>query len=46
MRVEFENIIDTRRKKVKRIGNSSHVTLPKNWRNKEVIVLLLGDKDE
>ncbi len=46
MKVEFENIIDTRRKKVKRIGNSSHVTLPKQWLGKEVVVLLFGDKDE
>ena len=43
MEIKFNNVIDTRKKIVKRIGNSSHVTLPKDWRNKEVIVLLLGD---
>lgn len=43
--LKFNNIKDTRTKVVKRMGNSAHIYLPKEWEGKEVIVLLIGDDD-
>lgn len=40
----FRNIKDTRNSVVKKMGNSAHIYLPKQWLGKEVIVLLPGDE--
>lgn len=45
-KAEFNNVEDTRRMIVKSMGNSAHVYLPRDWKGKDVIVLLLGDEDD
>ena len=42
----IENIKEVRNVTVKPTGTSAHVYLPKQWSNKEVMVILLGDDDE
>lgn len=31
---------------VKSMGNSAHVYLPRDWKGREVVILLIGDEDE
>lgn len=45
-KAEFNNIEDTCRITVKSMGNSAHVYLPRDWKGRDVMVLLLGDEDE
>lgn len=45
-KAEFDNIEDTRRMTVKSMGNSAHVYLPRDWKGREVVILLIGDEDE
>lgn len=45
-KAEFNNVEDTRRMIVKSMGNSSHVYLPRDWKGREVMVLLLGNDNE
>lgn len=44
--LKFNNIKDTRTKIVKPMGNSAHVYLPKSWKGKEVVILLIGDNND
>ena len=43
--VKFQNIEEVRRMKVKKTGHAAHVYLPKDWIDKEIIVLLVNDND-
>ena len=42
----IENIKEVRNLTVKATGTSAHVYLPKQWANKDVLVILFGDEDE
>lgn len=43
---KINNIKEVRNLTVKATGTSAHVYLPKQWANKDVMVILLGDEDE
>lgn len=43
--VKFNDIEEVRRMTVRKMGNSAHVYLPKDWIDKEIIVLLVNDDD-
>ena len=42
----IENIKEVRNLTVKATGTSAHVYLPKQWANKDVMVILFGEEDE
>lgn len=44
--VKFQNIEEVRRMEVKKTGHAAHVYLPKNWLNREIIVLLVSEDEE
>lgn len=43
--VKFNDIEEVRRMTVRKMGNAAHVYLPKDWIDKEIIVLLVNDDD-
>lgn len=44
--VKFNDIEEVRRMTVRKMGNAAHVYLPKDWIDKEIIVLLVNDDEE
>lgn len=43
---KFNDIEEVRRMIVRKMGNAAHVYLPKDWINKEIIVLLVSEDEE